>query len=1173
MKTYLYLIGFFLTLTFIYPTQKSFSQSSPTAANDTISVKKYHYININVLLNDFDPDGDTLEVYEAGNSPNGYGNLVQENDSLLRYHSKDYTGWDSLQYKIREKGNHENIDSAWVFIDVTQNELPLVLPDTVQLMVGNTIIVNIFEHATDPDGDAFLLSRVYDPQNGEADKLSDSTFEVSISYNYTGIDSTKIKLLEVPSSKNTIGYLYYDVSANPEFPFAINDTITALQGDTCYFNLLNNDYDLQGDELQLFDVEKKSSMHYFGYNDSVVIFAPKAQAGTGLHRYFNYSNAETQNPRHISNTADAWVEVVHNPNIPVAVNDTVTLLAGYPADINVLLNDIDINGDSLEIFYVDASQGYGLYTFNDSIITFSPYCYLTEDFTIVYRVREKNNALYFSNLATVYVQIIENNDQPIAYDDEITIEAYGEETINILENDYCPENAEIEIRQIYSDEFSSLIASVTSFDSLATIKINMNYEGELSFSYRFHQPENLTMISNWAKVFFTVISNPDSLLAISDNISLIAGLTDSLNVLANDIFHNNDPLNILAISSTNLHCHTGNDSLLFIYPEPTVIGEFEVGYYIKSGSSDLLKSAAKVFVSVTNRKLIDSLDINNICATFSAFNINFWDPYLFPSGYSKFEVPAGSGINSIFSNSLWIGGISNDSLFLGGSRYGIGGMDFYPGPISDYYLPEIYTLYGVWKLNKSEITYHIQNYTNPGYQPILPILSWPGNGNTILGQAEQLAPFYDMNGDQQYNWLDGDYPLIRGDQALYFIYNDGQGYHGETGGNPMNVEIHGMAYAFDQSADSAFFNSIFVHYDFYNRSSRVYDSTYVGVFNDFNLGNPHDDFVGCDVSRGTAYVYNGDDYDENAGSFAGYGYNPPVQSMVVFGGPEMEADELDNPAGGCDESVNGLNFGDGVIDNERYGMTRFFFFESTIGAPIVPPPLASEYYNYLKGLWKDNTPVFYGGKGYIYSATVGPECRFMFPGASDPLNWGTGCVYPNGGYNQNNLYWTEETAGNYPYDKRGLSVSGPFTFEPGEVQSLDIAYVYARNFDLIGDTDALDIMNIRIDTLRNRIVNGGIIYLPENYTNIPEFENRVHHINIFPNPVQNTTLNVDLTSFASNRNCDFRITDLLGRTYLIGQLETGKLNEISAHTLNPGVYIIMISIGADVFANKIIIGK
>jgi hypothetical protein len=181
---------------------------------------------------------------------------------------------------------------------------------------------------------------------------------------------------------------------------------------------------------------------------------------------------------------------------------------------------------------------------------------------------------------------------------------------------------------------------------------------------------------------------------------------------------------------------------------------------------------------------------------------------------------------------------------------------------------------------------------------------------------------------------------------------------------------------------------------------------------------------------------------------------------MILGGPTMNPDGLDNPkydSNGnqiVDESINGIGFGDGVIDNERLGMTGYFYHENT-AAMNGDPEEAQHYYNLLRGIWKSGDHVQYGGYGFPGApGTVGPECKFMFPYDSDPYNWGTGGVMPNGGYNQNGLYWSEETgnngAPNNAGDRRGLASSGPFTFESGTVQVLDRAYVtcwFTNGFD------------------------------------------------------------------------------------------------------------------------------
>jgi hypothetical protein len=126
--------------------------------------------------------------------------------------------------------------------------------------------------------------------------------------------------------------------------------------------------------------------------------------------------------------------------------------------------------------------------------------------------------------------------------------------------------------------------------------------------------------------------------------------------------------------------------------------------------------------------------------------------------------------------------------------------------------------------------------------------------------------------------------------------------------------------------------------------------------------------------------------------------------------------------------VNGTGFGDGVVDNERLGMTSFAEIDnSSSGAPdyMIQPGYAPGYYRYLHYVWKGSDSIGH---------------RFMFPGGSDTLNWGTGCVPSN------LVNWTEATLGFFPHDLRGIGSSGPFTFQSGQEQDFDFAYTFARDY-------------------------------------------------------------------------------------------------------------------------------
>lgn len=618
-----------------------------------------------------------------------------------------------------------------------------------------------------------------------------------------------------------------------------------------------------------------------------------------------------------------------------------------------------------------------------------------------------------------------------------------------------------------------------------------------------------------AVVCFPAFSQVRSLRAVNDTIDLYPGIPLVYDILANDLIPANDTIRIIAMGGlVPVQCQKNHDpawqwTFTFTVPFWGFGGEVHATYKLFTMQMDT--SSAKILIRIHD-KSYSYLNINNVSARFSSSGSHFF------YDSAQYEVPKGSGKTSIFSNSFWIGGKDGlGQLHFAGERYRQGPTngpagthpDYYAGPVMDSTKYSIFqdTVWNyIWDLKKSDIDYHRAHYWDPGYAPIHDILTWPGNGNTALGQASTLAPFSDRNGDGIYDPMDGDYPEIRGDQALFFIFNDDRGPHLESMGAKLRVEIHGMAYAFDMPEDSALKNTVFLNYKLYNRSQNTYNSTLLGVFSDIDLGYAMDDFIGCDVERNMYFGYNGTPVD-GTGQSCAYGANPPVQSVTIMAGPYMDPDGIDNPRYDpngnqlCDFSVNGLNFGDSIADNERFGLQKFIYFNnSNSGVPayMTDPEYAQDYYNLLSGIWKDGSEIMYGGNGNISSGGYGPVCRFMFPGESDTLNWGVGCAPPNGPVN-----WTEETAGNAPQDRRGTGVTGPITFMPGDVQDLDIAFIWARDYGPDSPLGSLAKLRLLTDGVNkafatNRLPNGNFFYGIDDHLQSAETP-----IYIYPNPSSN----------------------------------------------------------------------
>ncbi len=580
-------------------------------------------------------------------------------------------------------------------------------------------------------------------------------------------------------------------------------------------------------------------------------------------------------------------------------------------------------------------------------------------------------------------------------------------------------------------------------------------------------------------------------------------------------------------------------------------------------TSHLDSAKAQVYFRIHNENHA-YIDINNIKALINNFGSQFWD-----FEYSHFYAPATDSSQTVFTSGLWMGGMNQENLHLAAELYRYGpnlsatnAADFWAGPIANEYDAEYDSKWkhSIWKLDKTEVLNHINNWEEPGYEPIEAIASWPANGDIENGEAEKLAPFYDNEADGMYDPMMGDYPIIRGDQTIFFIMNDARGEHENTNGAAMDVEIHVMVYGYDKPNDHVLNNTVFFHYEIFNRSANNYTDTYFGTFTDLDIGWADDDYIRSNVDQGYYYGYNGDDVDGD-GQPQAYGEYPPAQAVHFLAGPVLDADETDNPAydGDCSifdfsledgeadkgYAINGLNFGNGVADDERAGMTRFVSFGRMGANYQTDPDVAQDYYSYMKGLWRDGSSILYGGNGHSSAGAYGPEADFMYPGQTDPCNWGTEGQDPNGPVN-----WTEEEAGNAAGDRRGVAASGPFTFEAGSVEQLDIAYVYSRSIDpetsssakLMSDINILNTMAANNELELNN--PGEVLGQEENNTNTGSA------IKAHPNPADDI-----LYISGISDDMKYKVVEMTGQTVLEGELNSDRIN---VSHLESGIYLLVI---------------
>lgn len=445
--------------------------------------------------------------------------------------------------------------------------------------------------------------------------------------------------------------------------------------------------------------------------------------------------------------------------------------------------------------------------------------------------------------------------------------------------------------------------------------------------------------------------------------------------------------------------------------------------------------------------------INNVRARLLGGGDCWWD--LTRGRYIVPKVDPASGqpeVSSIFAGAVWLGGIDpGNNLKLACQDYRSDGKnDFWPGPISLSGVTESFTC-ADWdkhfRVTGEEIRRHLANIAKGNLnENDIPrgVKGWPAKGNEYflsvwgfdLPFTEQaLAGFYDVGPTfGTYEPLEGDYPSIeiRGcpldkypDEMIFWIYNDHGGgqAHARTNGKVIQMEV--QVQAFGYTTNDELNDMTFQRYKLINRATDRIDSMFFAMWIDPDLGCDEDDYIGCDTAKSLMYIYNQDQVDGNPGATcpsgaATYGSNIPLLGVDYFRGPLGFRTEPD---------TNTADPNDFIDVEFELGMNSFMYYNRG-GGGQGDPSAPNEYYNYITGTWRDNTPLTYGGSGYAPGNPGAARIRYCF---TEPPNDAAG--------------WSMCTA-NLPLgDRRTLQASGPFTLKPGAVNELIIGVPWVPDID------------------------------------------------------------------------------------------------------------------------------
>ncbi|MEK7322145.1 MAG: Ig-like domain-containing protein [Pseudomonadota bacterium] len=160
----------------------------PVAEDDSAATRPGVAVDIPVLANDHDPDGDKLVISLPSAAAQQGGGLHINSDGSVHYvPAAGFHGLDSFSYSIADgKGG-----SAQARVRVTVNTPPDAKDDLASVTAASSAIIHVLVNDVDADGDTLNLVAAQTPsaRGGSVSINGDGTVNYSAPVNFTGEDS------------------------------------------------------------------------------------------------------------------------------------------------------------------------------------------------------------------------------------------------------------------------------------------------------------------------------------------------------------------------------------------------------------------------------------------------------------------------------------------------------------------------------------------------------------------------------------------------------------------------------------------------------------------------------------------------------------------------------------------------------------------------------------------------------------------------------------------------------------------------------------------------------------------------------------------------------------------------------------------------------------------------
>jgi len=575
--------------------------SPPTAQPDTATTAEDSPVNVDVLANDSDPDGNTLLLASFDSTSSNGGTIARDDngtpgdtsDDILVYTpSLNFNGVDTFNYTVSD-GTQSDTGSVTVTVTAT-NDAPTADDQSVTTQEDTSVSITLT--ASDVDGDPLTYNVVSFPLNGQLTGTAPNlTYTPDPDYN--GADSFTFVANDGSLVSNTATV---SITVNPvnDTPTADDQSVTTQEDTAVSITLTASDID--GDPLT-YSVQTGPSNGLLSGTAPNLTYTPDPDYN-GADSFTFVANDGTVD----SNLATVSITVNPVNDAPTADDQSVTTSQDTP--VNITLTGSDVDGDSIT-FAIVGVPGSGTLSNFDSVtgaVTYTPNggFFGSDSFTF-----NTNVGLMDSSTATVSITVEETNVAPV-------LDPVGDKTSDELtELTFTATANDSNIGQILS--FSLDGGSDGSVPAGASISPTTGIftwtptesQGPDSYTFDVVVSDNgLPPLSDSETITVTINEVNVAPTADDQSVTTQEDTSVSITLTASDVDGN--PLTYSVVSGPSNGVLSGTAPNLTYTPDPNFNGNDSFDFVANDGTVDSTPATVSITVTQTNKMHVESIDMS-----------------------------------------------------------------------------------------------------------------------------------------------------------------------------------------------------------------------------------------------------------------------------------------------------------------------------------------------------------------------------------------------------------------------------------------------------------------------------------------------------------------------------------------------------------------------------------